>query len=273
MARARCIWFRLTNLARLGPALPIPTLADLRDGDWVRADAARARSLRPRIMRSCSRPIKQVPRPRPLADKANYRHFMAKEIHEAPEVVRSYPLQRYVEYGRPNASPLPAKTAFDLGMFQPDLDSRPAAPASLRGFMSRNTGSERPRAPCPGAKIDLRLRIPATAKPPFCTRAISRSFHLQSGETDRYGWPHLRYAKGKGVQHALVVGGGGNKEVARTSTIARRKDPADRAGRTLAGPENRVALDQRPLHPAVAWCWPRSRSARRQGARPSCRCR
>ncbi|MGG7382829.1 hypothetical protein ACQ7B2_30190, partial [Escherichia coli] len=45
-------------------------------------------------------------------DKANYRHFMAKEIHEQPEVV-GHTLARYVDLGAECVA-LPQKLPFDF---------------------------------------------------------------------------------------------------------------------------------------------------------------
>ena len=47
-----------------------------------------------------------------LVDKANYRHFMAKEIHEQPEVV-GHTLARYVDMATERVA-LPVKLPFDF---------------------------------------------------------------------------------------------------------------------------------------------------------------
>src|SRR5438045_7726440 len=51
-----------------------------------------------------------------LVDKANYRHFMAKEIHEQPEVV-GHTLARYIDMSSERVE-LPVKLAFDFNDIQ-----------------------------------------------------------------------------------------------------------------------------------------------------------
>ena len=62
------------------------TITYLEDGDWavLTRDGAEIRDLEDRIV---NRPVQKTIATTLLVDKGNHRHFMAKEIHEQPEVV------------------------------------------------------------------------------------------------------------------------------------------------------------------------------------------
>ena len=95
----------------------------LEDGDWAvlsrdgRPDLRRRRPARSSGRASAFRPATF------MADKGNHRHFMAKEIHEQPEVV-GRTLAHYVDFAagkvvpaRPAAVRLQgAEAAVDLGL-------------------------------------------------------------------------------------------------------------------------------------------------------------
>ena len=74
-------------------------IAYLEEGDWVVADARGRGVPRPSTARS-SRAASSGARPAACSiEKGNYRHFMAKEIHEQPEVV-GHTLAHYVDMRR-----------------------------------------------------------------------------------------------------------------------------------------------------------------------------
>src|SRR3569623_311614 len=87
------------------------TLSYLEDGDWVVLtrkgatifDKDGQTGQRDKIKHAASTS---------LVDKANYRHFMAKEIHEQPEVV-GHTLARYVDMATDRVA-LPANLPFDF---------------------------------------------------------------------------------------------------------------------------------------------------------------
>src|SRR5437016_1765916 len=91
------------------------TIAYLEDGDWVVLtrkgatiyDKNNAIVHRDAVKHSASTS---------LVDKANYRHFMAKEIHEQPEVV-GHTLARYINLASERVE-LPVKLAFDFNDIQ-----------------------------------------------------------------------------------------------------------------------------------------------------------
>ena len=73
------------------------TITYLEDGDWAVLTPRDGRDLRPRRRaRSSGRAIKSVASSL-LVDKGNHRHFMAKEIHEQPEVI-SHTLAHYIDF-------------------------------------------------------------------------------------------------------------------------------------------------------------------------------
>src|SRR5271163_3095014 len=69
-----------------------------------------------------------------LVDKANYRHFMAKEIHEQPEVV-GHTLARYVDMAAERVM-LPLKLPFDFKDIQ-RISIVACGTASYAGFISK----------------------------------------------------------------------------------------------------------------------------------------
>src|SRR6266568_4281048 len=73
-----------------------------------------------------------------LVDKGNYRHFMAKEIHEQTEVV-SHTLARHIDTAAERVR-LPAPLPFDFRTRSSGCRCRPAAPPIMPDWW-RNTGS------------------------------------------------------------------------------------------------------------------------------------
>ena len=88
------------------------TITYLEDGDWVVLHRGRAPSSATRPTRSCSARARRSARGAFLVDKGNHRHFMAKEIHEQPEVV-GRTLAHYIDLATA-ASRLPVDAAVRL---------------------------------------------------------------------------------------------------------------------------------------------------------------
>lgn len=156
-----------------------------------------------------------------LVDKGNHRHFMAKEIHEQPEVI-SHTLANYLDMAEGRVR-LP-----DIGL---DLSAIPritisaCGTAYYAGVVAKYWIERYARVP---VEIDIasELRYREAPLPPGGL-AI---FISQSGETaDTLAT--LRYCKENGQRIASVVN-------VRTSTIARESDVVLP---TLAGPEIGVA--------------------------------
>ena len=156
-----------------------------------------------------------------LVDKGNHRHFMAKEIHEQPEVI-SHTLSNYLDMGE-------GRVQFpDLGI---DLASitrvsiSACGTAYYAGLVGKYWIERYARVP---VEIDVASEF-RYREPPMLPGGLAL-FVSQSGETaDTLAT--LRYAKDNGQRIASIVN-------VRTSTIARESHAALP---TLAGPEIGVA--------------------------------
>ncbi|HEX4642374.1 MAG TPA: glutamine--fructose-6-phosphate transaminase (isomerizing) [Candidatus Acidoferrales bacterium] len=157
-----------------------------------------------------------------LVDKANYRHFMAKEIHEQPEVV-GHTLARYVDMATERVS-LPLKLPFDFSTIQ-RISIVACGTASYAGYIAKYWFERLARVP---VELDVASEFRYREAP--LRKGDLAIFISQSGETaDTLA--ALRYAKAAGVHTLSVVN-------VPTSTIARESETVLA---TLAGPEIGVA--------------------------------
>src|SRR4051795_9070205 len=157
-----------------------------------------------------------------LVDKANYRHFMAKEIHEQPEVV-GHTLARYVDMATERVA-LPVKLPFDFKAIQ-RINITACGTASYAGFVAKYWLERFGRV---AVEIDVASEFRYREAP--LRKGDLAIFISQSGETaDTLA--ALRYAKDQGVHTIAVVN-------VPTSTIARESETVLP---TLAGPEIGVA--------------------------------
>jgi glucosamine--fructose-6-phosphate aminotransferase (isomerizing) len=157
-----------------------------------------------------------------LVDKANYRHFMAKEIHEQPEVV-GHTLARYVDMATERVS-LPIKLPFDFEDIQ-RISIVACGTASYAGYVAKYWFERLSRLP---VELDVASEFRYREAP--LRKGDLAIFISQSGETaDTLA--ALRYAKEQGVHTLSVVN-------VQTSTIARESETLLP---TLAGPEIGVA--------------------------------
>lgn len=157
-----------------------------------------------------------------LVDKANYRHFMAKEIHEQPEVV-GHTLARYVDMAAERVM-LPLKLPFDFRDIQ-RISIVACGTASYAGFIAKYWFERLGRVP---VELDVASEFRYREAP--LRKGDLAIFISQSGETaDTLA--ALRYAKSQGVHTLSVVN-------VPTSTIARESETVLP---TLAGPEIGVA--------------------------------
>jgi glucosamine--fructose-6-phosphate aminotransferase (isomerizing) len=157
-----------------------------------------------------------------LVDKANYRHFMAKEIHEQPEVV-GHTLARYVDMATERVV-LPVKLPFDFKDIR-RINITACGTASYAGFVAKYWFERFARVP---VEVDVASEFRYREAP--LSKGDLAIFISQSGETaDTLA--ALRYAKAEGVHTVAVVN-------VPTSTIARESDTVLQ---TLAGPEIGVA--------------------------------
>src|SRR6202035_890506 len=143
-----------------------------------------------------------------LVDKANYRHFMAKEIHEQPEVV-GHTMARYVDMATERVA-MPLKLPFDFKDIQ-RVSIVACGTASYAGFIAKYWFERLARVP---VEIDVASEFRYRESP--LRKGDLAVFISQSGETaDTLA--ALRYAKTAGAHTLSVV------NVA-TSTIARESE-------------------------------------------------
>src|SRR5579864_4687001 len=157
-----------------------------------------------------------------LVDKGNHRHFMAKEIHEQPEVV-GHTLAHYVNFTE-NRVELPTPLPFDFAAIKA-LSISACGTAYYAGLVGKYWFERFARLP---VEIDIASEF-RYREAPLAPGNVAL-FVSQSGETaDTLA--SLRYAR-EARQHVMSI-----VNVA-TSTIARESDVV---APTLAGPEVGVA--------------------------------
>ena len=203
----------------LGPLTD--NISYLEDGDWV-VLTHKGATVYDRNNAVADREIVKHGPSTSLVDKANYRHFMAKEIHEQPEVV-GHTLARYVDMGTERVM-LPARLPFDFKDIQ-RISITACGTASYAGFVAKYWFERIARVP---VELDVASEFRYREAP--LRKGDLAIFISQSGETaDTLA--ALRYAKAQGVHTLSVVN-------VPTSTIARESEIVMP---TLAGPEIGVA--------------------------------
>ena len=197
------------------------TISYLEDGDWVVLTHTSA-AIFDKDGHAVHRDKTKHAASTSLVDKANYRHFMAKEIHEQPEVV-GHTLARYVDMATERVS-LPVKLPFDFKNIQ-RINITACGTASYAGFVAKYWFERFARVP---VEVDVASEFRYREAP--LRKGDLAIFISQSGETaDTLA--ALRYAKDQGVHTVAVVN-------VPTSTIARESETVLP---TLAGPEIGVA--------------------------------
>jgi glucosamine--fructose-6-phosphate aminotransferase (isomerizing) len=203
----------------LGPFTDL--ISYLEDGDWVvltRSGATIYDKNNAAVHRDAIRHSAATS----LVDKANYRHFMAKEIHEQPEVA-GHTLARYVDMATERVA-LPVSLPFDFRDIQ-RISITACGTASYAGYVAKYWFERLSRLP---VELDFASEFRYREAP--LRRGDLGIFISQSGETaDTLA--ALRYAKEQGLHTLSVV------NVA-SSTIARESETVLP---TLAGPEIGVA--------------------------------
>jgi glutamine---fructose-6-phosphate transaminase (isomerizing) len=193
----------------------------LDEGDWaiLSRTGAEIRDLAGRpVTRERQRIVAQAFR----VEKGNHRHFMAKEIHEQPEVV-GRTLAHYVDLANGRVA-LPEAMPFDFAKLS-RLSITACGTAYYAGLVAKYWFERLARLP-----VEIDVASEARYREPPLDRDGLTLVISQSGETaDTLA--SLRYAKSQG-QHTLAVVN------VPTSTIARE---ASAVVPTLAGPEIGVA--------------------------------
>jgi glucosamine--fructose-6-phosphate aminotransferase (isomerizing) len=192
----------------------------LEEGDWVVLTRERA-DIRDASGKPVQRRVQRSPAGSLLAEKGNYRHFMAKEIHEQPEVV-GHTLAHYIDIAamrlKPFAWPVDPNTLSRISIIG-------CGTAYMAGLVAKYWIERFARVP---VEIDVASEYryrEAPVEKNGLTIVIS-----QSGETaDTLA--SLRYVKENGSKTVGVVN-------VQDSSIARLTDVA---APTLAGPEIGVA--------------------------------
>ena len=157
-----------------------------------------------------------------LLDKGNHRHFMAKEIHEQPEVV-AHTLSHYIDMAKESVV-LPGQLPFDWNDIQ-RVSISACGTAYYAGLVAKYWFERYARLP---VEIDVASEFRYREAP--LRKGDLALFVSQSGETaDTLA--SLRYTKEQGLHVLSVVN-------VQTSTIARESDIIMP---TLAGPEIGVA--------------------------------
>jgi glutamine---fructose-6-phosphate transaminase (isomerizing) len=157
-----------------------------------------------------------------LMDKGNYKHFMAKEIHEQPEVL-GHTLSRYFDYGTQQANVVGSEKLKFADLSR--LIVSACGTAYLAGLVSKYWFEKYARLP---VEIDIASEFRYREAP--VSGHDAALFISQSGETaDTLA--SLRYCKERGAAIGAVVN-------VPESTIARE---SDMVFPTIAGPEIGVA--------------------------------
>jgi glucosamine--fructose-6-phosphate aminotransferase (isomerizing) len=197
------------------------TISYLEDGDWVVLTHGNA-TIYDKNDAIVHRDALKHSAATSLVDKANYRHFMAKEIHEQPEVI-GHTLARYVDMASERVA-LPTKLPFDFREIQ-RISITACGTASYAGYVAKYWFERLARLP---VEVDVASEFRYREAP--MRKGDLAIFISQSGETaDTLA--ALRYAREQG-QHTLSVVN------VPTSTIARESETVLP---TLAGPEIGVA--------------------------------
>jgi glucosamine--fructose-6-phosphate aminotransferase (isomerizing) len=197
------------------------TIAYLEDGDSVALTRTSAKIF-DRSHRLVERAVQKTTASALMVDKANYRHFMAKEIHEQPEVV-SHTLASFVDMAAGTIR-LPEALPFAWADLK-RLTISACGTASFAGLIAKYWFERFAHIP---VEVDIASEF-RYREAPLEAGGLA-IFVSQSGETaDTLA--ALRYCKEHG-QHILSVVN------VPTSTISRESDVLVR---TLAGPEIGVA--------------------------------
>ena len=197
------------------------TISYLEDGDWA-VMTHRGVEVHDEQGRKVERAVLKSTASAQLVDKGNHKHFMAKEIHEQPEVV-GHTLAHYIDMTTERVV-LPGKLPFDWKKLK-RLSLSACGTAFYAGLVAKYWFERFAKLP---VEIDIASEFRYREAP--LEKGDLAIFISQSGETaDTLAT--LRYAK-EHQQHVLSVVN------VPTSTIARESDVVMP---TLAGPEIGVA--------------------------------
>jgi glucosamine--fructose-6-phosphate aminotransferase (isomerizing) len=193
----------------------------LEDGDWAVLSRGQ-HEIFDAAGKPVERPIQKSSASALLVDKGNYKHFMAKEIHEQPEVI-GHTLAHYLDFVGERAR-LPEDLPFDFKDLKRIAISA-CGTAFYAGLTAKYWFERLARLP-----VDIDIASEFRYRDVPLDPGGLALFISQSGETaDTLAT--LRFAKGKGQHTAAIVN-------VRESTMARESEVIFP---TLAGPEVGVA--------------------------------
>lgn len=193
----------------------------LEEGDWA-VISRKGCSIRDSANREVVRPESRSSVGAAMMDKGNYRHYMAKEIHEQPEVI-GHTLSRYLDLANHRAK-LPEGASADFSKLT-RLVMSACGTAYYAGLVGKYWFEKYARLP---VEIDVASEFRYRELP--VNSGEMALFISQSGETaDTLA--SLRYCKAQGLTIGAVVN-------VPESTIARESDVVFQ---TIAGPEIGVA--------------------------------
>ena len=197
------------------------TISYLEDGDWV-VVTRRSVKIHDAAGRAVERPVLKSSASALLVDKGNHKHFMAKEIHEQPEVV-GHTLAHYLDMTAERVR-LPVELPFDFRNIQ-RVSISACGTAYYAGLVGKYWFERLARLP---VEIDIASEFRYRDIP--MVPGDLALFVSQSGETaDTLA--SLRYARSHGQHVVSIVN-------VPSSTIARESEAVLP---TLAGPEIGVA--------------------------------
>ena len=153
------------------------TISYLEDGDWV-VLTRKGATIYDKNNAIVHRDAIKHTASTSLVDKANYRHFMAKEIHEQPEVV-GHTLARYVDMATERVM-LPVKLPFDFKDIQ-RISITACGTASYAGYVAKYW-FERLGARAGRSRCRLRIPLPRGA----AAQGRSRDLHFAVRRDRRY---------------------------------------------------------------------------------------
>ena len=201
------------------------TISYLEDGDWavIVRQRRRRRFTMPMARRRCTAPCQLKSQASVmLIDKGNHRHFMAKEIHEQPEVV-GHTLANYIDMAAERVA-LPMALPFDFRTLT-RISIAACGTAYYAGMVAKYWFERFARLP---VEVDIASEFRYRGAP--LEVGGLAVFISQSGETaDTLA--SLRYARAH-KQHVLSIVNVPNSTIARDSDVVMP---------TLAGPEIGVA--------------------------------
>lgn len=195
-------------------------VAYLEDGDWVVLTGTGA-SIYNEANEVVERPISTSMAQALVVDKGNHRHFMAKEIHEQPDVI-ARTLSHYIDLGKEQVD----FSSLDIDFKNlPRLSIAACGTAYYAGVVGKYLIEQ-----WGGLPVDIDIASEFRYREPLMSEGGAALFISQSGETAD-SLASLKYCKQRGQKILSIVN-------VSESSIARE---SDEVLPTLAGPEIGVA--------------------------------